>query len=156
MRKTLFILLAALVATSAAAQTKPRKAPAKPAAKTAPAPTPPPVMFPNLPPPPPPANAPICDALNRTVELNLKALSGDYADSTTARAAAQAAQVSSQTANDLAVLNMNLGLMNANSCKPFGRPVGLMNYSEAALACAQAAPADRAAKCDKAEWKASF
>jgi hypothetical protein len=153
----MLIVLASLVATSALAQTKPRKAPAKAPAKAAKAaPQPPPMMTVPLPPPAPPPNAAQCEAVARTAELNLKALSGDYADSTLAKSAGQSAQVSAQTANDLAVLKMNLDLLNVNHCPTWTRPVGVMNYADAALACANAAPAERADKCDKASWKASF
>jgi hypothetical protein len=105
--------------------------------------------------PPPPAN-PACDALNRTVELNLKGLGQDYANATLTKSAAQATQVANETANDLAILKINLDLLSANRCSPWTRPVGLMNYGGAAIACAKAAPADKPAQCDQDSWKAAF
>ena len=157
MRHALCIGIVLLTATSAVAQSTgqrwpraaPRPAPAAAPAPPSPAPTP--III-----PPPPANAAACEAINRTVELNLKTLGQDYANATQTKSAAQATQVANETANDIAILNINLSLLSANRCAPWSRPVGMMNYGGSALACAKAAPADKPALCDQDGWKAAF
>ncbi len=157
MRHALCIGIVLLTATSAVAQsTRPRPAPrpaprAAPAAATPAPPAPAPIVI-----PPPPANTAACDAISRTVELNLKTLGQDYANATLTKGAAQATQVANETANDIAILNINLGLLVANRCSPWTRPVGMLNYGGSALACAKAAPADKPAQCDQDDWKAAF
>jgi len=156
MRHALCLGLILLTATSAAAQStaqkRPRPAPRAAPAAAAPAPpAPAPIVI-----PPPPANAAACEALNRTVELNLKTLGQDYANATQTKSAAQATQVANETANDIAILKINLDLLSANRCAPWTRPVGLLNYGGSALACAKAAPADKPAQCDQDAWKAAF
>ena len=156
-QRLLCIGIVLLTATSAVAQStaqrRPRPAP-RPAAAAAPAPPAPapvPIII-----PPPPANTAVCDAISRTVELNLKTLGQDYANATLTKGAAQATQVANETANDIAILNINLGLLTANRCSPWVRPVGMMNYGGSALACAKAAPADKPAQCNQDDWKAAF
>ena len=156
MRRALCIGIVLLTATSAAAQStaqrRPRPAPrAAPAAAPPATPAPAPIVI-----PPPPANTAACDALSRTVELNLKTLGQDYANATLTKGAAQATQVANETANDIAILKINLDLLSANRCTPWTRPVGMMNYGGSALACAKAAPADKPAQCDQDAWKAAF
>lgn len=155
MRNALCIAVVLLTATSAAAQSRNtartrRVAPA-PAAAPAPSPAPAPMTA-----PPAPANTAACEALTRTVELNLKTLGQDYANASQTKSAPQATQVANETANDLAILKINLDLLVANRCAPWTRPVGLMNYGGAALACAKAQPAEKAAMCDQDSWKAAF
>lgn len=158
MRHALCIGIVLLTATSAVAQStaqkRPRPTPRAAPAATSPAPpspAPAPIVI-----PPPPANTAACDAINRTVELNLKSLGQDYANATLTKGAAQAAQVANETANDIAILKINLDLLNANRCSPWTRPVGMMNYGGSALACANAATADKPAQCDLDGWKAAF
>jgi hypothetical protein len=155
MRNTVCIGLMALTATAAMAQSKPRRpAPKAPPAAAVSVPAPAALSIPAV--PQPAQNAPACEALARTVELNLKTLGVDYANSGMTKAAAQATQVANETANDLAILKINLDLLVANRCPAWGRPVGLMNYGGSALSCAKALPADKAAKCDQDSWKAAF
>lgn len=143
------LLTAMLAAAPSSAQQRPRPAPR---AAPAPAlPVPAPLVI-----PPPPANAAACAAISRTVELNLKSLGQDYANATLTKSAAQATQVANETANDIAILKINLDLLSANRCSPWTRPVGLLNYGGSALACAKAAPADKPALCDQDSWKAAF
>lgn len=153
MRYALCIAAVLLTATSAVAQSRTTRTrrPAPPAAAPAPAPAPAPMAVPS-----PPANTGACEALNRTVELNLKTLGQDYANASQTKSAPQATQVANETANDLAILKINLDLLVANRCAPWTRPVGLMNYGGAALACAKAQPADKPALCDQDSWKAAF
>jgi hypothetical protein len=158
MRRALCIGFVLLTATSAVAQSttqrRPRATPRAAPAAAAPAPPAPaaaPIVI-----PPPPANTAVCEAISRTVELNLKTLGQDYANATLTKSAAQATQVANETANDIAILKINLDLLTANRCSPWTRPVGVMNYGGAALACAKAAPADKPAQCDQDAWKAAF
>ena len=64
--------------------------------------------------------------------------------------------MANETANDLAILKINLDLLASNRCAPWTRPVGPMNYGGAALACAKAKPADKAQICDQDNWQAAF
>jgi hypothetical protein len=158
MRQALCIGIILLTATSAVAQSTARRRP-RPTPRAAPAaasPAPPSPAAAPIVIPPPPANAAACDAINRTVELNLKSLGQDYANATLTKGAAQAAQVANETANDIAILKINLDLLSANRCSPWIRPVGMMNYGGAALDCVKAAPADKPAQCDQDAWKAAF
>ena len=148
MRNALCIAAMLLTATAAAAQSNPPRGAAPQRSTPAPSPPPAPVA--------PPVNNSACEAIARTVELNLKTLGQDYADADLTKSAAQATQVANETANDLAILKINLDLLAANRCTPWSRPVGLMNYGGAALACARAVPADKAALCDQDSWKAAF
>ncbi len=152
MRQALCIGIVLLTATSAVAQTAQRRPAPRPAPRAAPAaPAPPaPIVI------PPPANTAACEAIGRTVELNLKSLGQDYANAAMTKTAAQATQVANETANDIAILKINLDLLSANRCSPWTRPVGMMNYGGSALACAKALPADKPAQCDQDSWKAAF
>lgn len=152
MRHALCIGIVLLTATSAVAQSNAQRRP-RPAPRPAPAAVSP---APPSPAPAPPANTAACEAISRTVELNLKSLGQDYANTALTKGAQQAAQVANETANNIAILKINIDLLSANRCSPWTRPVGVMNYGGAALACAKAAPADKAALCDQDDWKAAF
>ncbi|HEY3695793.1 hypothetical protein [Phenylobacterium sp.] len=100
----------------------------------------------------------VCAALGRAVDLGLKRLGEHQAERTVARLATQAAQAATDSATEIAMIGINIDLMQTHHCPMPTAPVSEDLYLLPATTCATAtvnrAP-DKDQACDRSKWRPS-